>query len=61
MPDDLEEIVYVDHFGNAMTGFRAAMLPKGARLAVSGQVLEPAKTFGDLPRGGASGMKMRTG
>jgi S-adenosyl-L-methionine hydrolase (adenosine-forming) len=26
-PDDLCEIVYVDHFGNAMTGLRAAMLP----------------------------------
>ena len=26
-PDDLSEIVYVDRFGNAMTGLRAAMLP----------------------------------
>ena len=29
-PDDLSEIVYVDHFGNAMTGLRAAMLPLNA-------------------------------
>ena len=39
-PDDLGEIVYVDHFGNAMTGLRAAMLPAGARLAAAGRVLE---------------------
>ena len=25
-PDDLCEIVYIDHFGNAMTGLRAVML-----------------------------------
>jgi S-adenosyl-L-methionine hydrolase (adenosine-forming) len=52
-PDDLAEIVYVDHFGNAMTGLRAPMLPEGARLATAGQVLERANTFSDLPPGGA--------
>ena len=31
-PDDLSEIVYIDHFGNAMTGLRAAMLPRGQGL-----------------------------
>jgi hypothetical protein len=36
-PDDLCEIAYVDHFGNAMTGLRAAMLPLNARLAVAGR------------------------
>jgi S-adenosylmethionine hydrolase len=49
-PDDLCEIVYVDHFGNAMTGLRAAMLPPNARLTVAGRVLERARTFSDLPR-----------
>jgi S-adenosylmethionine hydrolase len=52
-PDDLAEIVYVDHYGNAMTGLRAAMLPTGAKLAVAGRILERARTFGDLPRGAA--------
>jgi S-adenosyl-L-methionine hydrolase (adenosine-forming) len=52
-PDDLAEIVYVDHFGDAMTGLRATMLPEGARLATAGQVLERANTFSDLPPGGA--------
>jgi S-adenosyl-L-methionine hydrolase (adenosine-forming) len=50
-PDDLCEIVYLDHFGNAMTGLRAAMLPPNASLAAAGQVLERARTFSDLPRG----------
>jgi S-adenosylmethionine hydrolase len=52
-PDDLCEIVYVDHFGNAMTGVRAAMLPSDARLAAAGWVLERARTFSDLPQGAA--------
>ena len=36
-----------------MTGFRAAMLPEGTQLAIAGQVLERAKSFSDLPPGGA--------
>ncbi len=52
-PDDLCEIVYLDHFGNAMTGLRAAMLPPNARLGVAGQMLERARTFSDLPLGAA--------
>jgi S-adenosyl-L-methionine hydrolase (adenosine-forming) len=52
-PDDLSEIVYVDHFGNAMTGLRAAMLPPNARLTVARRVLERAVTFSDLPPGAA--------
>jgi S-adenosyl-L-methionine hydrolase (adenosine-forming) len=48
-PDDLCEIVYINHFGNAMTGVRAAELPPNARLAVAGRVLERARTFSDLP------------
>jgi S-adenosyl-L-methionine hydrolase (adenosine-forming) len=52
-PDDLCEIVYVDHFGNAMTGLRAAMLPPNARLAAAGRVLEQARTFSDRSPGAA--------
>jgi S-adenosylmethionine hydrolase len=52
-PDDLGEIVYVDHFGNAMTGLRAPMLPANARLAVAGRVLERARTFSDRAPGAA--------
>lgn len=52
-PDDLSEIVYVDHFGNAMTGLRAAMVPPDARLSAAGQALERARTFSDRPPGAA--------
>jgi len=52
-PDDLAEIVYVDHFGNAMTGLRAAMLASDTKLAAAGRVLEHARTFGDRPLGAA--------
>ena len=52
-PDDLCEIVYVDHFGNAMTGLRAVKLPRNARLATAGRMLESAVTFSDRPPGEA--------
>ena len=52
-PDDLAEIVYVDHYGNAMTGMRAASLPGEARLAAAGRLLTRARTFGDRPPGEA--------
>jgi S-adenosylmethionine hydrolase len=52
-PEDLGEIVYIDHFGNAMTGLRAAKLPAGARLAAADRVLEGATTFSNRPPGTA--------
>jgi S-adenosylmethionine hydrolase len=52
-PDDFSEIVYIDHFGNAMTGVRAAMLPPNARFVAVGQVLERERTFSDRPPGAA--------
>ena len=51
-PDDLPEIVYVDRYGNAMTGMRAAMLPTGAELDVGGVRIRRARTFSDTPPGG---------
>jgi S-adenosyl-L-methionine hydrolase (adenosine-forming) len=52
-PDDLPEIVYIDRFGNAMTGVRAVLIPGGARLAVAGRVLARRRTFSDVPAGEA--------
>ena len=34
--DDLREIVYLDHFGNAMTGLRARTLARDAKIARRG-------------------------
>src|ERR1700756_4097068 len=52
-PDDLCELGYVDHFGNAMTGLRAATLARNARLAAAGRLLERERTFSDRPLGAA--------
>lgn len=52
-PDDLAEIVYVDHYGNAMTGLRGALVPAEARLIAAGQQIEPAATFSAVPPGEA--------
>ena len=52
-PDDLPEIVYVDRYGNAMTGLRAGLLPSEARLVVCGRVLARARTFSNVPPGEA--------
>jgi S-adenosyl-L-methionine hydrolase (adenosine-forming) len=50
-PDDLAEIVYVDRYGNAMTGMRAAILPAGTELEVAGARIPRARTFSDVPPG----------
>src|SRR5215831_12382018 len=50
-PDDLGEIVYIDHFGNAMTGLRVAQLLPAARLVVAGRILERARTFSEREPG----------
>jgi S-adenosyl-L-methionine hydrolase (adenosine-forming) len=52
-PDDLPEIVYVDHYGNAMTGLRAATLAPAARLVACGRAIARARTFSDVPPGAA--------
>ncbi len=50
-PDDLAEVVYLDRFGNAMTGLRAAGLAEDARLRAAGRTLDRARTFSDVPTG----------
>ncbi len=50
-PDDLPEIVYLDHYGNAMTGIRAATLGDGAGLVVDGRRIPRAETFSSVSPG----------
>ena len=52
-PDDLGEIVYLDRYGNAVTGLRAAALAPGARLQVGGRELARTSTFSAVPAGAA--------
>jgi len=52
-PDDLEEIIYLDNFGNAMTGVRAKNVPIHAEIILNDRRLIRAQTFSDLPEGSA--------
>jgi len=52
-PDDLAEIVYIDHYGNALTGLRGALLSPKARFVVGGQSLRRAATFSAVKPGAA--------
>jgi len=52
-PDDLAEIVYIDHYGNALTGLRGESLPPSAGLAVAGHPVAHAETFSSVPSGAA--------
>jgi S-adenosylmethionine hydrolase len=47
----LQEIVYVDHFGNLISGIRASDVSAGATLAIGGQKLPRERTFADVPLG----------
>jgi len=52
-PDDLAEIVYVDHYGNALTGLRGSCLPDTSLLAAVGRHIARAPTFSAVPQGQA--------
>ena len=49
--DDLAEIIYVDHYGNAATGLRASGVSRRARLVVKGTWIVHARVFSEAPRG----------
>jgi S-adenosylmethionine hydrolase len=48
---DLARIIHIDHYGNAMTGFRAAGLARSARVGVFGRDVPYARVFSDVPSG----------
>lgn len=50
-PPDLWEIVYIDHFGNAVTGIRASQVDPSAILEIRGNFLGKAYTFGSVSEG----------
>ena len=52
-PDELARVIYIDHFGNAVTGLRARALPAGGVLETAGQRIPRARTFGEVPQGSA--------
>ena len=50
-PDDLDEVVYIDRYGNAMTGRRARTVPATAVVEAHGERIRRAATFSDVKRG----------
>ncbi len=50
-PEELSRIVYIDRFGNAMTGTRALALAEDEVVEVNGRVIERARTFSEVPPG----------
>jgi S-adenosylmethionine hydrolase len=52
-PTDIASIIYFDHYGNAITGWRYSAELEGRILLVNGRKIPHARTFSDLPAGEA--------
>jgi len=52
-PDDLAEIVYIDHYGNAITGLRASAMAKESVLSTASRSIAHAETFSAVSPGAA--------
>jgi hypothetical protein len=52
-PDDLEEVIHIDHYGNALSGLRARGVAATTLIEVAGRSLSYARVFGEVPVGRA--------
>ena len=52
-PDELAEIIYIDGYGNALTGLRAESLGPAATLSAAGHEFRRARSFSDVAPGQA--------
>ena len=52
-PPDLYEVIYIDHFGNCMSGIRAGQLSADTILRVGPARIRQARTFAKVPPGQA--------
>jgi S-adenosylmethionine hydrolase len=50
---DLAEVIYLDHYGNAMTGLRAGQLAKDRKIRIGRHELQYAGVFSEVPAGEA--------
>ena len=50
-PDELAEVVYIDNFGNAISGVRAASVPLDSEVRAGGHWLKKTRTYSDVPPG----------
>ena len=44
-PDDLRQVIYIDHYGNCMTGIRASRMSRNAQVLIGKRRLRYARTF----------------
>ena len=51
--DDLSEVIYIDHYGNALTGLRAHNVPRSAAIATCDYRASYARVFAEAPTGSA--------
>lgn len=52
-PDDYAHVIYIDHFGNVITGIRATSLNKKDCIRVNNKTLSYARTFSEVTAGDA--------
>jgi hypothetical protein len=52
-PDELWRVVYIDRFGNAITGLRSSAVEPDSVFSVNGHSLQAARTFSDVGEGEA--------
>jgi S-adenosylmethionine hydrolase len=52
-PDDLWRVVYIDRFGNAITGLRSSVIGPDAVFNIDGHSLNHARTFSEVDAGDA--------
>ncbi|MBE9516739.1 MAG: SAM-dependent chlorinase/fluorinase [Proteobacteria bacterium] len=50
-PDDLFEVIYIDHYGNAITGINASSMPEDREYHVNGHIIKYARVFADARDG----------
>jgi hypothetical protein len=49
--EDLAEVIYIDHYGNAMTGLQGASISRDARIVARHHHVPYARVFSEAPRG----------
>lgn len=50
-PDQLHEVIYIDHYGNLMTGIQADKRNAMTKFQINQYTVVPASTFSDVPHG----------
>jgi hypothetical protein len=49
--DDLAEVIYIDHYGNVLTGLRASHVSRSAKIEAGGRQLAYARVFAEATPG----------